>query len=334
MIVGDDQGVFTGVLDANGTIIPGVGNATSATYSRNGNLQIGQFLYGASQPSNTLLNNQIASALYLANGYNLGQVGSDPNILTNGNITGVGSTNGSTLGIIALTSADQMGTGVAVDQQGKNIVFRYLWPEFGGNVTDFFQVSLDGGKTFVSRTFGLVQTANDPQWPSESANYGNGLTFGNFTINPINSDQILISSAAGRVFSTINQGKDWSVIAEPSQGALDGSYVPALTFGAPDPSAPGGIGNLNNFIYAGTVNGNIYVTRIGGGTWTNTTPGGLDGSPIMKIVADPTRNSHAAYAVTQKGVFATTDSVTSTWTNITGNLFSINNPGLAAVSGP
>ena len=342
LIVGDDQGVFTGVLNADGTIDqginPGLGSATSPTYSRNGNLQIAQLLYGASQPSTTLLGNQVASALYIANGYNLGQVGSNPNVLSNGQIVGVGSTNGSTLGVIAGTSADQMGTGVAIDQQGNNIVYRYLWPEFGGNFTDFFQVSTNGGLSFVSRTIGLVQSANDPQWPAESANYGNGLTFGNFAVSPLNGNQIIISSAAGRIFTTINQGKTWQVIGEPSQGQLDGSYAPALTFGAPDPSAPGGVGNLNNFIYAGTVNGSIFVTRVGGGTWTNITPaGGLDGSPVMKIVADPTRGSHAAYAVTQKGVYYAADTLlgnsTGNWVNITATLFSIANPGFGGGGG-
>ena len=327
LIVGDDQGVFTASFNPDGTINPGVnagvGTAASATYSRNGNLQIAQLLYGAAQPSSTLLGTQITSALYLSNGYNLGQSGSDVNVLSNGNITGVGSTNGSPLGLVSVTSADQMGTGVAVDQQGNNTVYRYYWPAFGGNATDFFQVSTNGGP-FISRTFGLVQTANDPQWPGESPNYGNGLTFGNFTVSPLNGNQIIISSAAGRIFSTINQGKNWSVIGEPNNGQLDGSYAPALTFGAPDPTAPGGIGNLNNFVYAGTVNGNIFVTRNGGGAWANT--GNLDGSPVMKIVADPTRGSHDAYAVTQKGVYYNSNTVGGgTWVNVSGGLFSINN---------
>ena len=39
----------------------------------------------------------------------------------------------------------------------------------------------------------------------------------------------------------------------------------ALAYGAPDPNAPGGIGNLDNFLYVGTVGGQIYVTQTGGG---------------------------------------------------------------------
>ncbi len=142
---------------------------------------------------------------------------------------------------------------------------------------------------------------------------------------------MIISSAAGRIFATQNQGITWHSIGEP--GALDGSYADALTFGAPDPSAPGGIGNLNNFIYAGTVGGNIFVSQTGGGggvngAWTNISTG-LDGSSVVKIIADPTRASHDAYAVTQLGVYYLADSIpslanpTPTWTNVTGNLFSL-----------
>ena len=100
---------------------------------------------------------------------------------------------------------------------------------------------------------------------------------------------------------------------------LDGTYAPALTYGAPDPNSPDGVGNLNNFIYAGTVGGNIFVTQTGGGgashggrgggggvangsQWTNISTG-LDGSGVMQIVTDPTRGSHDAYAVTLDGVY-------------------------------
>ena len=335
LIIGDDQGVFTGVINADGTINPGISNAVSPTYSRNGNLQITQDYYGAAQPSNTLLNSQIASALFYGNSFNLGMTASDPNILNNGNIAGQDSTSGATLGVIAATSGDQAGTGIAVDQQGRNIVYRYLWPAYGGNGTDFFQVSVGGGP-FISRTSGLVQTALDPQWPGYSPVYPGGsgvgnsaVAFGNFAINPIAGDQIMISSNAGRIFATTDQGAHWLSIGEP--GALDGSYAPALTFGAADPNGPGGIGNLNNFLYAGTVSGRIFVTQTGGGAigggnaWTNISSG-LDGSPVLKIIANPTRGNHEAYAVTQKGVYYTPNSITSpTWTNITGNLFALTN---------
>ncbi len=342
LIAVDDQGVFTGVVNANGTLTTGTGNALTPNYSRNGNLAIAQLLYGASQPSLTLSQAlggqtlaQAGTGLFFGAGLNLGTTSTDPNILNDGNTLGFGTTDGSTLGVIADTSADQQATGIAVDQQGNNVLYRYLWPAFGGNGTDFFQVSNDGGQSWVSRTTGLVQVANDPQWPGQSPVFANGLTFGNFAINPLDSDQVMIGSASGRVFATTNQGRFWLSIAEPS--ALDGTYADALAFGAPDPKGPAGIGNLNNFLYVGTVGGNIFLSQVGGGAtnnaWTNISTG-LDGSPVMQIIPSPVRGSHAVYAVTQDGVYYNSDSVkNSAWTNVTGNLFKLITTPFATTNG-
>jgi len=333
LIFGNDQGVFTGVLNPDGTLNTGIGNAVSPTYSRNGNLSINQFYYGAAGSSS--LAAQVAQALFYGSGLNSGLVSSDPNVLNNGNTVWQGSTNGARLGFNGVTSGDQATTGVGVgyvrDTSPSNtlgynaILYQFVWPDqgYGGNKTDFFQVSTGGA--FVSRTSGLVQGANDTQWSVGGLNYPNGLTFGNFTVNPLVGDQVIISSNQGRIFSTTNAGQFWLSIGEP--GSLDGSYAPALTYGAPDPNGPAGVGNLNNFIYAGTVNGNVFVTQTGGGgngnAWTRVSTG-LDGSPVVKIIADPTRGSHDAYAVTQKGVYYIADSTVAgaSWTNITGNLFS------------
>src|SRR5262249_31043605 len=145
-------------------------------------------------------------------------------------------------------------------------------------------------------------------WPLAIPTYPTGVVPGNFAVNPLDGQEVIISSNAGRIFSTTDAGAHWLVIGNPTD--LDSTYAPALTFGAPDPNRPAGIGNLNNFLYAGTVGGKIFVTQTGGGSagqnnaWTNIS-GGLDGSPVLKIIADPTRGSHAAYAVTQKGVYFT-----------------------------
>ena len=214
-----------------------------------------------------------------------------------------------------------------------------------GSSTDFFQVSVNGGP-FVPETNGLIQATNDPQWP-EGSNvplYPGNVVVGNFTVNPLDGSQVIMSSNAGRIFELGNAGTTWQVIGDPN--FLDGTYAPALTFGAPDPSSPDGVGALNNFIYAGTVGGNIFVTQTGGGggtagtgrggggggvangsQWTNISTG-LDGSGVMQIVTDPTRGSHDAYAVTLDGVYFNSNSARpgmTTWTNITGNLFTILN---------
>src|SRR5262249_8439503 len=134
--------------------------------------------------------------------------------------------------------------------------------------TDFFVVSLGGGQS-VGRTFGLLQAGDDPgnnigEWPFTGGS--------NFAVNPIDPHGIVISPfgtpgrTGGRIFRTQDQGKNWFVIGNPTD--LDSTYAPGVAFGAPHTSDQG---NLDNFIYAGTLAGNIWVTSQGGGTGTNST---------------------------------------------------------------
>jgi large repetitive protein len=305
LIFGDDQGVFSGVDNGDGTLSSGIGTAPSPGTARNGNLQITQFYYGTAQPSSAAA--QIAGALFYGSAQDDGAPHSSSDVLNSGNLSWGGP------------GGDY--TGVATDQVGSGTVYQYGWPCCGGNITDFFLVN------GVGRTNGLIQQASggtvpDPQWP-----FLGGFNFG---VNPINADQVVISSAAGRVFRTLDQGKFWQVVAEPT--VLDGTNAPALTFGAPDPNAPT-LGSLANFIYAGTNGGHIYVTFTGGGSgqgnaWINITNGDLatDGSSVHAIVANPTRGSREAFAVTSNGVYYISDSNPAngaTWQRITSNLFSI-----------
>jgi subtilisin-like proprotein convertase family protein len=299
LILADDQGVYTGIDDGSGNIFNDIGTTGAVTVARSGNLQITQFYYGASQPSNVAA--QIAGALFYGNAQDDGQPQSDPNVLSNGNLNWTGP-----LGD---------GTGVATDQTGSGTVYHYNWPCCGGDGTNFFQVTLPGAQP-IGRTFGLLQASPDPQWP-----FVGGF---NFTVNPISASEIIISSAVGRVFRTQDQGITWFPIGQPAD--LDSTNAPALAFGAPDPNA---IGNLDNFIYAGTIGGHIFVTFTGGGSggqngWLPLSAG-LDGSSVPSIVADPLRGSHDAFAVTNKGVYRMFDSTATgaTWKNITGNLFSL-----------
>ena len=315
IIIGDDQGVFSEV-DNNGTFDAGIGTAQQPDGDRNGNLQITQFYYGAAQPTNVAAD--LASALFYGSTQDNGGPGSDPNIIGDPTQPGYGNLNWDGPGGDA--------TGVATNQQAGTVdpstgqvvsptLYQYWWPAAGGGYTNFFQV--DG----VGRTFGLIQGSAglptpDPEW---------GPTGGsNFTVNPLSGQQIIISSNAGanagRLFETENQGQTWFIIS-PS---LDGSYAPALAYGAPDPSVPGYQGNLDSFIYAGTGNGNIYVTQTGGGQWFKIS-NGLDGTPVQQIVTDPTRGSHRAYAITANHVYYTPDSIQLAntpalkWIDITGN---------------
>ncbi|QEH39304.1 Proprotein convertase P-domain protein (plasmid) [Aquisphaera giovannonii] len=306
LVIGDDQGVFSG-LDDNGTYVSRIGNVSMPGVNRNGNIQITQFYFGAIQPSFVAAAN--ANALIFGSAQDDGGPASDGDLLNNGNLTWSGP--GGDAG------------GVATDQQGSGTLLQYWWPCCGGDITNFFQVNGDG------RTTGLIQQANggntpDPQWPF--------LGTINFAVNPINSSQILISSGTGRVFSTETQGVTWNEIGAPSVfGASSPSM--ALAYGAPDPNAPGGIGNLGNFLYVGTAGGKIFVSQTGGGTlgsgnaWTDIS-NGLDGSAVQRIVTNPNRGSHEAYAITSRGVYYLADSIpsasnTPTWTNITGNLFNL-----------
>ncbi len=333
-VFGADQGVFTAVDRGDGTFVHSLGKSSTAAApngfvvnqsltssdlsgttgtvnvvsgGRNGNLQINQIYYGASQPSvNAGLAAQLSALFYFTLQDN-GFPQSDPNILTSGNLryTGPGGDGG----------------GQATDQTGSGTSFNYRWPCCGGNTTDFFQVDATG------RTFGLIQQSGqgsvpDPQWPFAAVL--------NFAVNPISpgGNQIVISSATGNIFRTENQGIFWNLIADRT--ILDGTQSNAQAFGAPDPSAPGYNGQTDSFIYVGTSGGRIYLTRTGGGSvagsnaWADISAG-LDGSQVMKIVTNPTRGSGEAYAVTSTGVFHMVDSrvAGATWVKITGNLFAI-----------
>ena len=79
LIIGDDQGVFTGV-DDNGTFDTGIGNAADRSGSRNGNLQITQFYYGAVQPSSVAA--QIAGDLFYGSAQDNGGPRSVGEVLT------------------------------------------------------------------------------------------------------------------------------------------------------------------------------------------------------------------------------------------------------------
>ena len=269
-------------------------------------------------------------------------------MLSNGDISWNGQS-----GVAVGVGTDQQGGSTNVNGQTEQPAqFEFWWPGFGGNYTDFFQVATGSNKPglavygagggAIGRTFGLLQQSNnlptpDPQWPLATAPESN------FAVNPLNGNQLIISSNAGRIFGTENQGVTWLEIGNPA--ALDSTYAPALAYGAPDPNGPGGIGNLDNFLYAGTEGGHIYVTQTGGGAsgnaWANISLG-LDGSPVQQIITNPTRGSHEAYAITAAGVYHVADSVALAnavaaaaqpggpavpasveWQNITANLFAL-----------
>ena len=240
LIFGNSQGIWS-ELDNNGTVESTIGSSNPVpSVNRNGNIQLTQFYYGAAQPSSAAA--QIAGALFYGAAQDNGGPASGPNILSDGNLVWSGSW---------LPSQTLNSSGVAVDQQGFGTLYQYLFPGSGGDFTNFFQVNGTG------RTFGLLQQSKglptpDPQWTLPG--------IANFAVNPVDGSEMVISSETGNVFSTSNGGITWFDIGLPSVFGSPGNASIAMAYGAPDPNAPEGVGNLGNFIYVGTSTGQIYVS--------------------------------------------------------------------------
>lgn len=340
LIFGTDQGVYTAVDKGDGTLVGSIGGVIGndrpdgdvlvVQGSRNGNLQIAQLYAGAAQPS--YLSAQLAalSGFFYGNSEDIGQPASDPELIQVGT-PGYGDLTWSLQGGSMPIRGGSRG-GIATQQDlnrdpatgaviGGGSLYAYRAPEMlvgddGRPSTDTFQVDN------VGRTFGMYQQAGAGDTPDGQWSFRRGF---NFAVNPLSGDQMLISSATGRVFSTETQGRIWTEIGAP--GVLDGTNAIALAYGAPDPAAPGGGNILNYFLYAGTAAGNIFVTLTGGGgsgnQWANVSTG-LDGSPVQMIAPNPARGAFDAYAVTQRGVYYNPNvKANAAWQNISGNLFSL-----------
>ena len=202
----------------------------------------------------------------------------------------------------------------------------------------------------TGRTLFLVQPANTAtgqvadvpfvgvgQWPINSG--------AQFTVNPIDGNALLISSPGneardatgkgGRLFRSLDAGQTWTMIAGTDfidSRQLDTRYAPALAFGSPDPASPN---LLNNFFYAGTGGGKLFVTFNGGGAFTDISAG-LDGAIVTSIAADPLRGSRAVYVTTDSGVFYLADSknpgtgfkpISGNLVTLTKAIFNDPNPG-------
>jgi subtilisin-like proprotein convertase family protein len=355
LLLGADTGVFSVIDQGNGQLLRSIGDTTDLSSqsgdtslvsgSRNGNLQIAQMLGGTSQPS--VIAAEVASAirgsggLFYGNTMNNGFPVSDPNVLDNGNIFWSGP-----LGT---------GTGITTDQTGSGTAYSFQWPGFGIfsqlATTNFFVVNPNGagyssrtGTGGTSLVLGPTTGNNlnpDVEWPFQAQFVPTGpnspdaiVPNSRPAVNPIEGDQLVVSSSTGRVFRSRDQGRTWSIIADPATLG-NGGYAPALAYGAPDPNDP--FHQLDDFIWVGTQSGTVWVTLDGGTDWTNVSAG-LDGSPIMSIQTDPTRGSFDAYAVTEKGVFhidltsvsypfngapVINGGTAVSWTSVTGNLFNI-----------
>ncbi len=327
LIAADLVGIATMVNEGAGFIDTGIGLDTVVNGDRTGNLQVSEITQTGAQPST--LAADIAGALLFSENPVIGVAMSDPNIFQDGNITWGNLSPG-------------WGEMVNTDPTGSGTVFRYQYPSLTDfpanngttfvNGNDFFEINtpgtipttLDPNASGVSAaTSGLIQAGDFPgttgagQWP-------NGAQGSNFAVNPIGipgdfEGMVMSSYGAGRIFRVSGAslsaglaGIVWQDIGDPN--VLDGSYAPAVAFGSPAL----GVTNVDNFIYAGTLDGNIFVTFTGGGTsWTNIS-NGLDGSPVLSISPDPVRGTFDAFAVTQTAVYycANTRATAPVWTRI------------------
>lgn len=332
VIVGSDEGIVSYVSNPDGSNmevngfyqdfqVPNVPDKQSdleITGSRNGNIQVARLYSGDAQPS--LLAANIASSLLYGAARRLGDVQASPADPSTGTIVW-----DNTPGQVGRPDtanyvvADKTGTGNVYILRRINDM-----APIGDNPVNFFQISKNGG-TPVSFTNGLFQSAADAQGLGQWTNQVK-----TFAVNPVDASGIMMSSAGGRLFLTRDMALNWNAVAEP--GTLDGSKATALAFGAPLPTSI----NLNEYLYYGSENGNIFVSTTGGGnlasSWTNITAGSfgpLDGSPIQKIVPSPTRGSNELFAVTRKGIYHMADwrAPGAAWEDITTNIKTITTLG-------
>jgi len=322
IIFGHDEGITTYVSQASGTpeqlngIVqdyqtqgdPSLRQDLQISAHRNGNLQVARLYSGDTQP--TMLATDIANALtYAAARRRLDIQRSQKDPLGTGDDNWKSDGLGSTISARAnyVQVAQNFNTTTKTVDKTVYILRRIndMSPlpsdPAGSRKTDFFQVSINGSVPF-SRTNGLFQ--NDTTDPNGFGQWDNTVRV--FAVNPIDQDAVIMGSAVGRLFRTVDQGRNWTPRGEP--GTFDGSYLTSVAFGAPR-QAPG-VG-LSDFFYAGSTNGNIFVTFTGGGNLANSwfklagpgANGTLDGSAIMKIVPNPIRGSRELFAVTKNGVF-------------------------------
>ena len=235
LIIGDDQGVFTGV-DDNGTFIDGIGTAIAPIGTRNGNLRITQFYYGAVQPSLTAATNGRRHVLRRRPGHRPADLQRRRDRQRQHQLVGTS--------LLAPRSGGGDGTGVATDPTGSGTVLPLLRPGRRGHQLLPGQRQRRPVHRPDLRPGPDAERPRSPvgQRPARLREPGRRratAALGNFAVNPIDGNQIIISSNVGRIFRTEDQGKNWFVIGEPSQAGFDGTYAPALAFGAPDPNGAG-----------------------------------------------------------------------------------------------
>ncbi len=311
--------------------------------SRNGNMTVARLYSGDAQPS--LLAASVSQSLLLGAARRAGDTyQSGESILADGETSWGDDGRG---GRANWVQADQTGTGDVYILRRINDLFRN-----GDPTTDFFQVQKQGGVP-ISRTNGLYTGDGTPGSVTRDAQgLGQWTNFvRRFNVNPIDPNGLLMGSNNGRLYGTLDQGKNWFIAADKATAIpgsvtdLDGTYVKAPAFGAPVLTIPGDPpAGLSEYLYAGTEGGNIFV-RTGNDlapVWKKITTAldlsTLDGGPILKLQPSPTRGSNALYAVTEAHVYymadwTSADPLVNSWKDVTGNLFTLTHKAFTGAYG-
>jgi photosystem II stability/assembly factor-like uncharacterized protein len=165
--------------------------------------------------------------------------------------------------------------------------------------------STDGGISFLSATSGISSTDRN-NWNSP------------LVLDPVNPE--ILYFGTHRVYKSTNRAQSWTAVSPDLSNGPSTGNSPFGTITTIDVSPADG-----NVIYAGTDDGNVWVTTDGGSGWSKISED-LPVRWITSVAADPWK-PEAAY-VTLSGyrwdeylphIFRTTDYGES-WTDISGNL--------------
>ena len=134
----------------------------------------------------------------------------------------------------------------------------------------------------------------------------------NFAVNPVNGNDVVISSTAGRIFPTTNQGSTGSSSAIRRSSAAPAASASPWPSVLPTPTPPRASATwaTSSTPAPATARSTSPRRRRRGASnnWINISAGST-ARPSSQIITDPTRGSHDAYAVTSTGVYYIANSV-------------------------